>query len=58
MHSAIDRLFSGALLGVKSDGFVYFFDWDNGTLVRRIDVNAKDVIWSDNGELVMIGQHQ
>ncbi|GMC22483.1 unnamed protein product [Saccharomyces cerevisiae] len=54
MHSAIDRLFSGALLGVKSDGFVYFFDWDNGTLVRRIDVNAKDVIWSDNGELVMI----
>lgn len=54
LHSAIDRLFAGALLGVKSEGFVYFFDWDNGALVRRIDVNAKDVIWSDNGELVMI----
>ncbi|CAI1988503.1 hypothetical protein SEUBUCD646_0G01390 [Saccharomyces eubayanus] len=54
LHSAVDRLFSGALLGLKSEGFVYFFDWDNGALVRRIDVNAKDVIWSDNGELLMI----
>lgn len=50
----IDKLFGGSLLGVKSDGFVYFFDWDNGSLVRRIDVNAKEVIWSDSGDLVMI----
>ncbi|EDO19389.1 hypothetical protein Kpol_1002p36 [Vanderwaltozyma polyspora DSM 70294] len=50
----IDKLFAGALLGIKSDGFTYFFDWESGALVRRIDVNARDVIWSDNGELVMI----
>lgn len=50
----IDKLFGGALLGAKSDGFIYFFDWESGTLVRRIDVNAYDVIWSDNGDLVMI----
>lgn len=50
----IDKLFSGALLGAKSDGFIYFFDWESGALVRRIDVNARDVIWSDNGDLVMI----
>lgn len=50
----VDKLFAGALLGAKSDGFVYFFDWESGNLVRRIDVNARDVIWSDNGEIVMI----
>lgn len=50
----VDKLFSGALLGAKSDGFVYFFDWESGNLVRRIDVNAREVVWSDNGELVMI----
>lgn len=50
----VDRLFGGALLGLKSDGFTYFFDWDSGSLVRRIDVDSKDVIWSDNGELLMI----
>jgi coatomer subunit beta' len=34
---------------------VCFYDWNEGRLVRRIDVGAvKDVIWSDNGELVAI----
>lgn len=50
----VEKLFPGALLGAKADGFVYFFDWETGNLVRRIDVNARDVVWSDNGELVMI----
>lgn len=50
----IDRLFSGALLGIKYDRFTYFFDWDTGKLVRRIDVDASDIVWSDAGELVMI----
>lgn len=32
-----------------------FYDWEEGRLVRRIDVGAvRDVIWSDNGELVAI----
>lgn len=50
----IEKIFSGALLGVKTEGFSYFFDWETGNLVKRIDVDAKDIIWSDNGELVMI----
>lgn len=41
--------------GVRGNDFVCFYDWDEGRLVRRIDVGAvKDVIWSDNGELVAI----
>lgn len=41
--------------GVRGADFVCFYDWNEGRLVRRIDVGAvKDVIWSDNGELVAI----
>lgn len=54
LNYGVERLFGGGLLGAKADGFVYFFDWENGNLVRRIDINARDVIWSDNSELVMI----
>ncbi|SCU80845.1 LAME_0B04764g1_1 [Lachancea meyersii CBS 8951] len=54
LEFGIEKLYSGAFLGVKADGFVYFFDWDSGSLVRRIDVDARDIVWSENGELVMI----
>lgn len=41
--------------GVRGADFVCFYDWNEGRLVRRIDVGAvKDIIWSDNGELVAI----
>ncbi|CCE65074.1 hypothetical protein TPHA_0J02540 [Tetrapisispora phaffii CBS 4417] len=50
----IENLYTGSLLGVKSDGFVYFFDWESGALIRRIDIDADEVVWSDNGELVML----
>ncbi|AEY97566.1 FAFL118Wp [Eremothecium gossypii FDAG1] len=49
-----EKIFPGILLGVKTDGCVCFFDWENGTLVRKISVDAHDVIWSENGELLMI----
>lgn len=54
LEYGVEKLYSGALLGVKSDGFIYFFDWDSANLVKRIDVDAKNVIWSENGELVMV----
>ena len=54
LEFGVEKLYPGALLGVKADGFIYFFDWESGSLVRRIDVDARDVIWSDNGELLMI----
>lgn len=50
----VEKLYGGALLGVKGDGFVIFYDWESGEIVRRIDVEATDVIWSESGELVMI----
>lgn len=48
------QVFGGALLGIKGDEFVAFYDWDSGKLVRRVDVEARQVVWSDSGELVAI----
>jgi coatomer subunit beta' len=50
----VEKLFGGALLGVKGDGFVVFYDWESSQIVRRVDVDATDIIWSESGELVLI----
>ncbi|PHH93106.1 hypothetical protein CDD83_958 [Cordyceps sp. RAO-2017] len=49
-----EGLTGGVLLGVVGQGGVSFFDWATGGLVRRIEVEPKQVYWSDSGELVAI----
>lgn len=49
-----EGLHGGALIGVRSNDFVCFYDWTEGRVVRRIDVAAKSVYWSDAGDLVAI----
>lgn len=39
----MDALYGGPLLGARGNGFVMFWDWDSGEVVRRIDVDAKEV---------------
>lgn len=46
-----EGLSSGTLLGVKGQGGIGFFDWNTGKLVRRIEVDPKNVYWSESGEL-------
>lgn len=38
-----EAIFGGGLLGVRSKNFLIFYDWETGVLVRRIDVECKDV---------------
>lgn len=40
---AAQDIWGGPLLCVKGNGFVCFYDWENGALVRRIEVEASDV---------------
>ena len=40
---AVDGLHGGSLLGARGSGFVMFWDWESGEIVRRIDVDAKNV---------------
>ncbi|KAI1335801.1 coatomer WD associated region-domain-containing protein [Xylariaceae sp. FL0016] len=49
-----DGLTGGILLGVKGQGGVSFYDWASGGLVRRIEVEPRQVYWSDSGELVTL----
>ncbi|KAG6006833.1 hypothetical protein E4U21_006640 [Claviceps maximensis] len=49
-----DGLTGGILLGVTGQGGISFFDWSTGGLVRRIEVEPKQVHWSESGELVAI----
>lgn len=48
------KLFGGALIGCRGDELVAFFDWESGRLVRRVDVDAQQVLWSDAGDLVAV----
>jgi coatomer subunit beta' len=40
---AVESLHGGPLLGARGSGFVVFWDWDSGEVVRRIDVESKNV---------------
>ncbi|KAI9597452.1 coatomer WD associated region-domain-containing protein [Syncephalis fuscata] len=49
-----EGIFGGSLLGVRSNTFINFYDWESGNIVRRIDVVPKQVVWSENGDLVAL----
>ncbi|KAF8306767.1 coatomer protein [Clavulina sp. PMI_390] len=51
---AVSNVFGGVLLGAVGPGFVVFWDWESGEIVRRMEVDAKEVIWSSTGTLVAI----
>jgi len=44
----------GALLGVRSRDFICFYDWLDGSLIRRIDVTVKSIHWSERGDMVAV----
>jgi coatomer subunit beta' len=40
-------------VSVRGSDFIVFYDWD-GRVVRRVDVAAKAVYWSESGNSVAI----
>jgi len=53
--SSAEGLFGGNCVGVKGgDGSILFYDWDSGSFIRKIDVDAKEVYWSESGNMVCI----
>jgi coatomer subunit beta' len=51
---AIEGVHGGTLLAARGAGFVIFWDWETGAVVRRIEVDATSVSWSQTGNLVAI----
>jgi coatomer subunit beta' len=50
----IEQIFGGYLLGLRSDEFICFYDWETGALIRRIEACPKQVYWSDSGNSVAL----
>lgn len=51
---AVEGIHGGTLLAARGNGFVMFWDWETGAVVRRIEVDATNVSWSATGGLVAI----
>ncbi|KAF5957094.1 hypothetical protein HYC85_004319 [Camellia sinensis] len=49
-----ERVYGGTLLAMCSNDFICFYDWAECRLIRRIDVNVKNLYWADSGDLVAI----
>ena len=49
-----EGIFGGTLLGVRSQNFIDFYDWDSCQIVRRIEVCPQHVYWSEGGEVVVL----
>lgn len=39
----VDSVHGGTLLGARGSGYVIFWDWETGAVVRRIEVEATNV---------------
>lgn len=50
----VDEMFGGRLVGVRGSDFICFYDWTEYRLIRRIDVVPKEVIWSEDGNNVVL----
>ncbi|RXK37407.1 coatomer beta' subunit [Tremella mesenterica] len=51
---AVEGVHGGTLLAARGSGFVMFWDWETGAVVRRVEVDATGVSWSGSGNLVAI----
>nr|GMD37285.1 coatomer subunit beta'-2 isoform X1 [Ipomoea batatas] len=49
-----DRIYGGTLLAMCSNDFICFYDWADCRLIRRIDVNVKNLYWAESGDLLAI----
>jgi coatomer subunit beta' len=49
-----ESIYGGNFLGVKSPSGLAFYDWESQELIRRIEIQPKNVYWSENGELACI----
>lgn len=49
---SVEGIDGGPLVAVRSLNSLCFYDWETASLIRRIEIAAKRVYWSDNAEMV------
>ncbi|MFH4978669.1 hypothetical protein AB6A40_005378 [Gnathostoma spinigerum] len=50
----VEGIDGGPLIAARSQSSLCFYDWNSGALIRRIEIAAKHVYWSDSGEMVAV----
>ncbi len=50
---AVEEMFGGHLLGLRSSEFICFYDWLDYRLIRRVDICPTLVVWSESDILMM-----
>jgi coatomer subunit beta' len=51
-----EGIYGGNLLAIRSSSFLIFYDWESGMVVRRVDVTARNVIWSESDIVCIAGE--
>lgn len=49
-----ENIYAGYLFGVKTSSGLAFYDWETLQLVRRIEVQPRNVFWNEAGTLVCL----
>lgn len=52
--ASAEGLFGGVCLGVKGSDCIVFFDWDEGSFVRKIDVVPQQIFWNESGDSLVL----
>ena len=52
--SSADAIFGGVCLGVKGPDCIVFFDWEEGTFIRKIDVSPSLIFWNEAGDSLVL----
>ncbi|KAL9647775.1 hypothetical protein ABK040_001362 [Willaertia magna] len=47
------QIFGGHLLGICSNEFICFYDWDTCQMIRNISVVPRKVYWNEDGDYVL-----
>ena len=55
---SIDEIHSGELLAIRGPDFVVFYDWNEYRVIRRVDVVATNVFWSETGKYVALSSFE
>ena len=52
--SSAEGIYGGTCLAVRGPDCVVFYDWDEGELLRKIDVVPRSIYWNDAGDMVVL----
>ena len=54
IHTPPTGIYGGVCLAIRGPDCVVFFDWEDGTFIRKIDVVPTAIYWNEAGDSLVI----